>query len=514
MDGQITLSMDHENAAPMVERPLSIRKFGVPRFSDTLSIQAREQLEQFISTQGRRPRILMGRLEGQTRDQILKMAANYFGDIGFDVDISLAGLTAEQAVKVAVENDAHIICFTDLKEKDISSLKSVHTIIRETCSENVQIIGIGDVSPMVCVQLLSTGFTDIFAWGPTVSKSVGQLINRLASSDVAQHSPEECIAGVLARDSRLIAKSISIIESRAADHQAVAQKIIEGLYPHAGNAVRIGVTGIPGAGKSTFIESLGMQLLEMGHRVAVLPIDPSSSIRGGSILGDKTRMARLSADSRAFIRPSPSGGILGGVAGKTREAMMVCEAAGFDVILLETVGVGQTEIAVASMVDFFLLLLVAGAGDRYQGIKKGIIEMVDAIVITKADGNNIQKANVARQEYAKAMSLLRPKSPHWRPPVVTCSVHDPKKVKDVWCIISQYVDRLNDTGELDEKRARQCVDWMLTMVDQGLMQQFHNNPRVGQILDSVLSAIETGNISAEKAAKQLLEAYDTPAASG
>lgn len=498
----------------MLRRPLTLRRSGVPYFSDPLRKQAGEQVAQFISTQGRRPRILMGRLKGQTGDHFLKIAANYFADFGFDVDISLDALTPERAVKMAVDNDAHIICLTDINEKNVSSLKSVHEIFRKTCEENIHIIAIGDVSPASRARFTPNGQIDIFAWGPTFSKSVGQLIDRLASGDIVQQSAERCITGVLARDRCMIAKTISIIESKAADHLAVAQKIIEGLYPHAGNAVRIGVTGIPGSGKSTFIESLGMQLLDMGHRVAVLPIDPSSSIRGGSILGDKTRMARLSADSRAFIRPSPSGGILGGVADKTREAMMVCEAAGFDVILLETVGVGQTEIAVASMVDFSLLLLVAGAGDRYQGIKKGIIEMVDAIVITKADGDNIENANAARQEYTKALRLLRPESSHWRPPVVTCSAHDPKKVRDVWHVISQYINRLSDTGELTEKRARQSVDWMLTMVDQGLMQQFLKNARVGRILDSLLGAIEAGNISAEEAAKQLLKAYDTPAASG
>jgi LAO/AO transport system kinase len=308
----------------------------------------------------------------------------------------------------------------------------------------------------------------------------------------------------------MIAKTISLIESRAVKHRAMAQRILDGLYPHSGNAVRIGVTGIPGAGKSTFIESFGMRLLEMGHRVAVLAIDPSSSISGGSLLGDKTRMGRLAADSRAFVRPSPSSGVLGGVAGKTRETMMVCEAAGFDVILVETVGVGQTEIEVASMVDFFLLLLVAGAGDQYQGIKKGICELADAIVITKADGDNIHKAAVAREEYAKALSLLRPKSPLWRPPVVTCTIHAPESIADIWGIISQYVERLSHAGELRKKRARQSVDWMLAMVDQGLMHQFRENPRVARILDDVLRAVEDGNIPSEEAAQQLLEAYNAP----
>lgn len=498
----------------MVGKPLSLRKSGTQDFSDPLSKRARAQLEQFISTQGRRPRVLVGRLERGKRDRLLKMAAVYFGDLGFDVDIILEGLTPEMAVKMTVENDAHVICLANINVKDISTLKSMHTILGETCSENVHIIGIGEVSPAERNQLIQTGLTDIFAYGPTLSKSVGNLINRLVSSDIVPQGPEECIAGVLARDRCMIAKTISIIESRAAGHQAIAQHIIDGLYPHTGNAVRIGVTGIPGAGKSTFIESFGMQLLEHGRQVAVLAIDPSSSISGGSLLGDKSRMARLSADPRAFIRPSPSGGALGGAADKTRETMMVCEAAGFDVILVETVGVGQTEIAVASMVDFFLLLLVAGAGDRYQGIKKGIIEMVDAIVITKADGDNIENANAARQEYTEALSQLKPETPHWRPPVVTCSAHDSEMVMDVWRIISQYVERLSDTGELAEKRARQSVDWMMAMIDQGLMHQFRKNPQVGRILDSVLRAIETGSISAEEAAQQLLEAYETPDGAG
>ena len=476
-----------------------------------LSKRTRRQFEQFISTEGRRPRVLMGRLEGRKRDQLLKMAAN-LGDLGFDVDISPEGLTSERVAQMAVENDVHVICLPNIKENDAQLCETIQAKLQQVGSGDVRIIGIGDTSPSDRDHLIQAGLAEIFTWGPSFSKSVGSMLDQLRLGNIDQARPEACIEGVLARDRRMIAKTISLIESRAAKHQAMAQRILDGLYPHTGNAVRIGVTGIPGAGKSTFIESFGMRLLEKGHRVAVLAIDPSSPVSGGSLLGDKTRMARLSADSRAFIRPSPSSGVLGGVAGKTRETMMVCEAAGFDVILVETVGVGQTEIEVASMVDFFLLLLVAGAGDQYQGIKKGIIEMAHAIVITKADGDNIHIAAAAREEYSKALSLLRPESPLWRPPAVTCSAHDPKSVEDIWGIVSQYIERLGNTGELSKRRARQSVDWMLAMVEQGLMQQFRENPRVVRILDGVLHAIEDGDISAEEAAQQLLEAYDTPVA--
>jgi LAO/AO transport system kinase len=502
--------MDHTKEASVAGKLRSIKKDGFRHLSDPSSERIREQLEQFISMQGRRPRVLMARLEGQKRDHLLKLAANGFGDLGFDVDLSPEGLTPVRVAEMTVENDVHVICLTNIKKNDAHLFGTIQAKLRKVRSENVSIIGIGDVSPSDRDHLIQAGFADIFIWGPTISKSVGRLLDRLRSANFDPERTGACIEGVLARDRPMIAKTISLIESRAAKHRAMAQRILDSLYPHTGNAVRIGVTGIPGAGKSTFIESFGMQLLEMGHRVAVLAIDPSSSISGGSLLGDKTRMARLSADSRAFIRPSPSRGILGGVAGKTRETMLVCEAAGFDVILVETVGVGQTEIEVACMVDFFLLLLVAGAGDQYQGIKKGISELADAIVITKADGDNIHNAAAAREEYAKALSLLRPKSPLWRPPVVTCSAHDPESIEEIWGIISQYVERLSNAGELKKKRARQSVDWMLAMVDQGLMNQFRENPRVVRTLNDVLQSIEGGNLSPEEAARQLLEAYDTP----
>ena len=236
---------------------------------------------------------------------------------------------------------------------------------------------------------------------------------------------QEFIDGVLAQNRRIVAKTITLIESSLPAHQEMAKTIVDTLLPYAGNAVRIGITGVPGVGKSTYIESFGLQLVDQGHQVAVLAVDPSSSKSGGSIMGDKTRMERLSLEQRAFIRPSPSGGTLGGVARRTRETIVVCEAAGFDVIIVETVGVGQSETTVASMVDFFLVLMLAGAGDELQGIKKGVLELADAIAINKADGNNIANAEKAKIEYEKALNLLTPSSKIWSPPVsdLQCRYH-------------------------------------------------------------------------------------------
>ena len=233
--------------------------------------------------------------------------------------------------------------------------------------------------------------------------------------------PQPYIDGVLSQDRRLVSKTITLIESSLASHQKIARKIIDALLPHTGNAVRFGITGVPGVGKSTFIESIGTTLVADDHRVAVLAVDPSSGRTGGSVMADKTRMERLSAEPNAFIRPSPSGGALGGVARKTRETMLICEAAGYDVIIVETVGVGQSETTVASMVDFFLVLMLAGAGDELQGIKKGILELADAIAITKADGDNAENARKAARTYENALHFLRPSSPTWTPPVLTCS---------------------------------------------------------------------------------------------
>lgn len=315
------------------------------------------------------------------------------------------------------------------------------------------------------------------------------------------------IDGVLNRKRAVIAKTITLIESALATHQETAEEIIDGLLPHSGNAMRIGITGVPGVGKSTFIESFGMMLIERGHRVAVLAVDPSSSRSGGSVLGDKTRMERLSMHENAFIRPSPASGTLGGVAKKTRETMIACEAAGYDVILVETVGVGQSETSVASMVDFFLVLMLAGAGDELQGIKKGILELADAIAINKADGNNIDRALEARNEYASALNLMESQSSVWVAPVLTCSALTKEGLKDIWETICDHHQKLTAAGELSEKRRSQSIAWMWSLVEEGLKDRFFKDPAVKSQLGRIVDAVENDLTSPSIAARELLHLH-------
>jgi LAO/AO transport system kinase len=316
------------------------------------------------------------------------------------------------------------------------------------------------------------------------------------------------IDGVLKKKRATIAKSITLIESALPAHQELAQNILDGLLPYAGNAIRIGISGVPGVGKSTFIESFGMMLIEEGHRVAVLAVDPSSSRSGGSIMGDKTRMERLALQPNAFIRPSPTSGTLGGVAKKTRESMIICEAAGHDVILVETVGVGQSETAVASMVDFFLVLMLAGAGDELQGIKKGILELADAIVINKADGNNIERAKEARGEYESALNLMESKSAVWSVPVLTCSALTLNGLENIWKAILDHRQKLTEAGELAEKRRLQAIDWMWSLVEDGLKDRFFKNPQVKAQLPDIVAAVEKGKTTPTVAAHELLSLHN------
>lgn len=310
--------------------------------------------------------------------------------------------------------------------------------------------------------------------------------------------------GLLNGDRRLLSRAITLIESSLPLHQQIAGELLDTLLPYTGKAIRLGITGVPGVGKSTFIESIGIYLTAKGHRIAVLAVDPSSKRSGGSILADKTRMEKLSVDSNAFIRPSPSGGTLGGVARKTRETMLLCEAAGFDIILVETVGVGQSETTVASMVDFFLVLMLAGAGDELQGIKKGVLELADAVVINKADGDNIKKAQYARKQYENALHLLRPSSAVWSPPVQTCSALEHSGMDQVWDMILSHREKTVAASEFAMKRKRQSLDWMWSMVEDGLQVRFEKNQNIKKELPGILAAVEKGEISPTAAANRLL----------
>jgi LAO/AO transport system kinase len=302
-----------------------------------------------------------------------------------------------------------------------------------------------------------------------------------------------------------LARAITLIESRRSDHQATARDLVQTLLRETGKAIRVGITGSPGVGKSTTIDALGMFLIERGHKVAVLAVDPSSARTGGSILGDKTRMARLSTSDSAYIRPSPASGTLGGVAAKTREAMLLCEAAGFDVVLVETVGIGQSETAVCDMTDFFLALMLPGAGDELQGIKKGLVELADMIAINKADGDNIKRANLAAGEYRSALHILSPRSEHWHPPVVTYSALTGAGIETLWQKILDHRTAMNASGEFASRRQNQQVKWMWSMFEQLTMARLRSDVSVRAKVKRVEADVASGRVSPALAAEQIAE---------
>jgi LAO/AO transport system kinase len=317
--------------------------------------------------------------------------------------------------------------------------------------------------------------------------------------------PRLYIDGVRSGDRRMLAKTITLIESRLAAHQELTRAVMEGLLPYTGGSIRLGVTGVPGVGKSTFIESLGLHLVEQGKRVAVLAVDPSSARSGGSIMGDKTRMEKLAVHDLAFIRPSPAGRTLGGVARKTRETILICEAGGFDVIIVETVGVGQSEYAVASMVDFFLVLMLAGAGDELQGIKRGLLEMADALVINKADGDNLNAARQARKAFENAMHLMTPAHPAWTPPVLTCSALERKGIDEIWRAVLHHREMIVSRGDLGLKRREQTLDWMHQLLEDGLKNWFYEKQAVRRMLAEMSRRVETGETHPTAAVRRILE---------
>lgn len=313
--------------------------------------------------------------------------------------------------------------------------------------------------------------------------------------------------GVRSGDRAVLARAITLVESTRADHRRLAQDLLVELLPSAGGAHRIGITGVPGAGKSTFIDGFGTMLTRAGHRVAVLAVDPSSNRTGGSILGDKTRMANLAVDQRAFIRPSPTSGTLGGVARATRETMVLMEAAGYDIVLVETVGVGQSEIAVANMVDCFLYLALARTGDALQGIKKGVLELADVIAVNKADGDREREAKSAARELAGALRLLGTKDAAWTTPVLTCSGLTGAGLDEIWRRIGRHRDVMTETGEFDQRRRRQQVDWTWTMVHDTLRARLLADPAVGAVVPEVERQVRDGVLTATLAAQRILEAF-------
>ena len=316
------------------------------------------------------------------------------------------------------------------------------------------------------------------------------------------------VEGILNGDITLLSQAVTLVESSKPEHQEIAQEIIVKCLPFSGNSVRIGITGVPGVGKSTFIEAMGKYITAKGKKLAVLAIDPSSERTKGSILGDKTRMEDLSIDSNAYIRPSPSAGSLGGVARKTRETIILCEAAGFNHIFIETVGVGQSETAVHSMVDFFLLLMLAGAGDELQGIKRGIMEMADAITINKADGNNIEKAGLARVQYMNALHLFPAPDSGWNPKVLTCSAYMKTGISEIWDTIDEYLGHVKNNQYFQHRRNEQSKFWMYETINEQLRKNFYQNEEIKTLLEESEKKVLKEEISSFIAAKRLLDRYD------
>ncbi len=451
-----------------------------------------KKIEKFIKNQGRRPRVLVSCAGKIAKGDRAGLIASCLSDTGFDVDMDFGVKSPEDLVRLGLENNVHGIMLVDY-DKDFS-LKNFNKLLKkQSC---------GEIYLIKEVPLKNTYDSILNEIEKNTEKWLGIFENNaIGTNDVSYY-----IKGIYDKDRKIIAKTITLLESSLKKDQEKAKAIVDELLPKTGKAMRIGISGVPGVGKSTFIESFGIRLIKKDHRIGVVAIDPTSSRTGGSLMGDKTRMQRLCRQSHAFIRPSPAGEVLGGVAGKTREAMVILEAAGFDIIIVETVGVGQSETAAASMVDFFLVLMLAGAGDEIQGMKKGILELADAIAINKADGDNIAKANKAKQDYEAALHLICSASV-WHPPVLTCSALTNEGIDKVWDTISEHRKKLEAAGELGRKRKQQLIDWMWDIVNQGINEKFYQNRNVQKMLPEISALVKEGKAEPTWAAGELLKAY-------
>lgn len=342
------------------------------------------------------------------------------------------------------------------------------------------------------------------------SRHDGMTGSAMTRNSVARRvlSVDDYVQGVLVGNRMILARAITLIESNSDKHFEQAQEVLRLLLPYTGKSLRIGITGVPGAGKSTFIEALGCRLMAENYRLAVLAVDPSSSLSKGSVLGDKTRMEKLSRAEHCFIRPSPAGGKLGGVTRKTRETILLCEAAGYDVIFIETVGVGQNEITVRSMVDFFLLLKIAGAGDELQGIKKGVIELADAILINKADGDNLKRAEIARREFANALHYLKSPTAGWKPEILTCSAVEGNGIGEVWEMILRFRDNVVESGIFEERRNQQNLGWVHDLVSEHLLNVFYGNNKIKELLPALEKKVISGKLPPTQAARILMSEFE------
>ncbi len=487
------------------------------------------EIQRFAGEHGRRPRLLVAKVGQDGHDRGAKVIATAFADLGFDVDVGTLFQTPEEVARQAVENDVHVV--------GISTQSGGHKTLVPQLIAELRRLGAGDIVVTVGGIIPAKDYPFLEQAGRAGRLRAGHQhpegrppgaradrrgaagrapVDRRGRRLTGRAGMDEAALATELRggNRRALAKAITLVESTRADHQQQAQRLLERLLPYTGKAARVGISGVPGAGKSTFIEAFGLHLIGTGKRIAVLAVDPSSARSGGSILGDKTRMARLAAAPEAFIRPSPSGGSLGGVARRTREAMLVCEAAGYDVVLVETVGVGQSEVAVSSMVDFFLVLMVAGTGDELQGIKKGILELADALAVNKCDGDNVRRCEQTAAELTSALRLFRHVSANWDPPVLTVSALEARGMDRVWAVIEEHRARLGQSGELAHRRREQQQAWFWSMLRDGLERHFLARRDVQRLLPDLESAVADARLTPTEAARRLLALLDDDGGDG
>lgn len=458
------------------------------------------EIERFLQRHGRRPRVLVVDRGHTPGKNTARRVSSCLADMGFDVDIAPVNMQIDYIVDIAAENDDHFVLIMPVSPKEKDMTDKLASRLDAIKYLDIQVVR-GISAAWQTRPLESDNRSRRESLAAQLSAEFGPRLSRVA---VRHHTKRYYIDGLLNGNRHVLAQMITLLESHLRPHRELAETIVKHLLRRTGEVLRIGISGVPGVGKSTFIERFATELVNNGHRVAILAVDPSSLKNGGSIMGDKTRMGRLCRMSEVFIRPSPSGGALGGVTPKTRESMALCERAGFDVILVETVGVGQSETAVASMVDFFLVLMLAGAGDEIQGIKKGILELADAVAVNKADGDNVERAEEARKDYETALSLILPPYRGWRTVVLTCSAITGDGLDEVWEVICRHRTALKASGELGEKRREQSVAWMWDIVAEGLRERFYQNPRVAEELKMAAEHVAAGRRLPTEAALELL----------